>query len=232
MRFDGMTAFVTGASGGIGLATARRLIDAGARVALASRNADSLEREVDRMGGDALGVVCDVADEASVAAAFERVEAHFGIVSLLVNNAGFVEPAVIESLSLDDWNRTLTVNLTGTFLTCRRAVPPMKQAGRGAIVNVASISGVPGPEKFPGFTAYCAAKAGVISLTEALAVELAGSGIRINAVSPGSVDTAMWARVSGNAPAQMTADEVADAILFLLSGRSRPMNGRNLHVWS
>jgi NAD(P)-dependent dehydrogenase (short-subunit alcohol dehydrogenase family) len=102
----------------------------------------------------------------------------------------------------------------------------------GAIVNVASISGVVGPEKCPGWVSYCASKGAVVSMTEALAVEVKEHGIRVNAVSPGAVDTPMWAEVSGGAPASMTTDEVAETILFLASIRSRPMNGQNLNVFS
>jgi 3-oxoacyl-[acyl-carrier protein] reductase len=120
----------------------------------------------------------------------------------------------------------------GVFLACRRALPSMLDRGAGTIVNVASISGVVGPEKFPGFVSYCASKGAVISLTEALAVEVKSRGVRVNAVSPGSVDTAMWAAASGGAPADMTSQEVAETILFLASDRSRPMNGQNLHVFS
>ena len=101
----------------------------------------------------------------------------------------------------------------------------------GAIVNVASISGMPGPQKFPGFAAYCASKGAVISFTEALAVEIAEYGVRVNAVSPGSVDTQMWAAASGGAPAAMTPQEVAETILFLASNASRPMNGQNVALF-
>jgi dihydroanticapsin dehydrogenase len=89
-----------------------------------------------------------------------------------------------------------------------------------------------GPEKFPGWVSYCASKAAVISMTEALAVEVKSAGVRVNCVSPGAVDTEMWAEASGGAPASMTADEVAESILFLASERSRPMNGQNLDVYS
>ena len=103
---------------------------------------------------------------------------------------------------------------------------------KSQISFVASISGVVGPQKFPGFTAYCASKAALISLTESLAVEVKEHGIRVNCISPGSVDTKMWAEVSGNAPASMTPREIAESIAFLASDRSRPMNGPNLNVWS
>ena len=102
----------------------------------------------------------------------------------------------------------------------------------GDIVVVSSISGVIGPEKFPGFVSYNSSKAALIAFAEALAVEVKGKGVRVNSVSPGSVDTKMWAAASGGAPADMTPREVAETILFLASPRSKPMNGQNLHVYS
>ena len=131
-----------------------------------------------------------------------------------------------------DWDRVFAVNVRGAFLATRRAVKNMIARRSGAIVNVSSISGVIGPEKFPGFSAYCASKAALIEFTEQLAVELKEHGIRVNCVSPGSVDTPMWAAVSGGAPADMTAAEVAEVILFLASDRARPINGQNIHVYS
>ena len=106
------------------------------------------------------------------------------------------------------------VNVRGAYLASRRALPAMIAKRGGAIVNVASISGVAGPQKFPGFVSYCASKAAVISMTEALAVELGDVGVRVNCVSPGSVDTKMWNDASGGAPAEMMPEEIADAILF------------------
>jgi len=132
----------------------------------------------------------------------------------------------------DRWDRMFAVNVRGVYLATRRALPAMVARRSGAIVNVASISGVIGPEKFPGFVSYCASKAAVIEMTEALAVEVREAGVRVNCVSPGSVDTKMWADVSGGAPAAMTAEEIARAIRFLASAESRPMNGQNLNVWS
>ncbi|HYI13572.1 MAG TPA: SDR family oxidoreductase, partial [Thermoanaerobaculia bacterium] len=157
---------------------------------------------------------------------------HYGPCDILVNNAGMIDPAPLVETTFDQWRRMFEVNVHGVYLACRRALPSMLKRGTGTIVNVASISGVPGPEKFPGWVSYCASKGAVISLTEALAVEVKSRGVRVNAVSPGAVDTAMWAEASGGAPASMTAGEVAETILFLASDRSRPMNGQNLNVFS
>lgn len=221
-------AIVTGASSGIGRATAELLAERGARVALFARSGDKLrDIAADRM----LAVAGDVSNEADVERLFATVEEQLGDCDLLVNNAGAIEPKLTRETTLEQWERTFAVNTRGTFLCSRRALPAMIAKRGGAIVNVASISGVAGPQKFPGFAAYCASKAAVISFTEVLAVEVREFGVRVNCVSPGSVDTEMWARVSGNAPASMTPREIAEAIAFLATGRSRPMNGQNLHVW-
>ncbi|HKO56453.1 MAG TPA: SDR family oxidoreductase [Thermoanaerobaculia bacterium] len=230
--FAGKVAIVTGASSGIGRATAELLAERGALVAILARSEETLHEIAARQPDRILAVAGDVADLAAVEKLFAAAESRFGTCEILVNNAGMVDPKRLVDMTLDEWELAFAVNVRGAFLTSRRALPRMLAARRGAIVNVASISGVPGTEKFPGFTSYCASKGAVISMTEALAVEVKESGVRVNCVSPGSVDTPMWAGVSGNAPAAMTAAEVAETILFLASDASRPMNGQNLHVWS
>lgn len=224
-------AVVTGASRGIGRATALRLVAAGARVVAFSRSRDALDELVASDPERLHGVSGDVARQDDVARLFEETAARFGSCTMLVNNAGSVDPKPLVETTREEWDATFATNVTGTFLTIRHALPGMLAAGRGSIVNVASISGVAGPTKFPGFVSYCSAKGAVILLTESLASELRDTPIRINAVSPGSVDTAMWARVSGGSPADMTPEEIAETILFLLSERSRPINGQNLHVY-
>lgn len=232
MRFEGVTAIVTGASSGVGLATARALAREGARVALLARRAGLIRQYAAEIGNAAVAVECDVSDEESVNRAVAEAEGRLGEITALVNNAGFVEPGRMSEMSTATWDTTFEINTRGTFLMTKRVLAGMLRAGRGSIVNVSSISGVIGPQKFPGFTAYCASKAAVIAMTEVLGIELAGTGVRANAVSPGSVDTPMWAGVSGGSPAEMTPDELAHTILFLLSDESRPMNGRNVDVWS
>jgi 3-oxoacyl-[acyl-carrier protein] reductase len=185
-----------------------------------------------RFGDRMIAVPGDVSDLADVERLFSMTESRFGKCTILVNNAGMIDAAPLVDTTLEQWQRMFEVNVHAIFMTCRRALPSMLERGAGAIVNVASISGIVGPEKFPGFVSYCASKGAVISLTEALAVEVKSRGVRVNCVSPGSVDTPMWAAASGGAPASMTPAEVAEAILFLASDRSRPMNGQNLNVFS
>jgi NAD(P)-dependent dehydrogenase (short-subunit alcohol dehydrogenase family) len=231
-EFAGRTAIVTGASSGIGRRTAELLAERGARVAIFSRSAEKLQAVARPFGAAMIAVAGDIADLADVERLFSMTESRFGRCDVLVNNAGIIDPAPLVDTTHDQWQRMFAVNVDGIFLTCRRALPAMLERGSGAIVNVASISGVPGPEKFPGWVSYCASKGAVISLTEALAAEVKSRGVRVNCVSPGAVDTAMWAEASGGAPASMTAGEVAETILFLASERSRPMNGQNLNVFS
>ena len=143
-----------------------------------------------------------------------------------------VHPKWMVETTPDEWDRVFAVNVRGVFLASRRALLKMTRNRRGTIINVASISGVVGTEKFSGSVSYCASKAAVIGLTEALAAEVRDFGVRVNCVSPGSVDTPMLRAASPGAVAEMTPDQVADTILFLASPRSAPINGQNLHVYS
>lgn len=229
-EFTTRVAIVSGASSGIGRSTAVMLAARGARVVAFARSEAKL-REIHR-DGLLHAVVADAANEADVERVFSECERLFGPCDLLVNNAGMVDPARLVDTSHERFMKMFEVNVGSVHLAARRALPSMLERGRGDIVSVASISGVAGPEKFPGFVSYCASKAAVIAFTEALAVEVRDRGVRVNCVSPGSVDTPMWAGVSGGAPASMTPDEIAETILFLASARSRPMNGQNLDVYS
>ncbi|HVT05253.1 MAG TPA: SDR family oxidoreductase [Thermoanaerobaculia bacterium] len=228
----GCVAIVTGASSGIGKATALRFAAEGARVVLCARSADRLHEITIADPSKLFPFVCNVGLPEEIDRLFDYTESAVGTCDVLVNNAGTVNPKVIEQTSVEEWDEMFAINTRSAFLTSRRALPHMKAKGRGAIINVASISGVAGPQKFPGFASYCASKAALISFSEALAVEVKEHGVRVNAVSPGSVDTAMLKRASESLVPDMTAAEVAEVILFLASDRSRPIQGQNLHVYS
>jgi NAD(P)-dependent dehydrogenase (short-subunit alcohol dehydrogenase family) len=226
-EFEGRVAIVTGASSGIGRATAEMLLSRGAIVAAFSRSASAATLN-ERM----LIIDGDVSNSNAVERLFAETESRLGDCDILINCAGMIDPKPLLDVALEDWERMFAVNVRGTYLASKRALPAMIAKRAGAIVNVASISGVIGPEKFPGWVSYCASKAAVISMTEALAVEIKQYGIRVNSVSPGAVDTPMWAAASGGAPASMTADEVAEVICFLASDRARAVNGQDVHVYS
>jgi NAD(P)-dependent dehydrogenase (short-subunit alcohol dehydrogenase family) len=226
----GKVAVVTGASRGIGRAIATQFADAGARVALLARSADALavaSADIARRGGSAIAVRCDVSQSAEVAAAAAEVRAALGAVDIVVNNAGSVlrKPA----LDIDDaeWRRVLAVNLDGTFFVTRAFGPDLVARG-GRIINVASIAGRQGT---PLLTAYCAAKHAVVGFTRALAEELRGAKVAVNAICPGSVDTEMLREgLPGVAP-DMTPDDIARTALFLAAEAPQALTGACIDVF-
>ena len=226
--FENRVAIVTGGSSGVGRAAAEMLAMRGARVVIFARSASVSGHVTENM----FAVDGDVSDEPAIERLFAETESRFGDCDILINCAGMIDPKALIDTAPEAWDRIFAVNVRGTYLATRRALPSMIAKRAGAIVNVASISGVIGSEKFPGWVSYCASKAAVISMTEALAVEVKEFGVRVNSVSPGSVDTKMWAAASGGAPAAMTADEVAEVICFLASDRARAVNGQDVHVYS
>jgi meso-butanediol dehydrogenase/(S,S)-butanediol dehydrogenase/diacetyl reductase len=232
-RYDGRVALVTGAASGIGRATAARLRDEGARVA----GLDVAPVDLDGVHG----IRCDLRDESQVAAAVAGAVEWGGRIDLLANVAGVASSAHTTDVTLAEWDRMLAVNLTGTFLACRAALPHLI-AARGAIVNVASLAGVRG---WRYSAAYSAAKGGVVALTRALAVEYAPDGVRVACVCPGSVDTPLKRdlvpapgqdpRLAGHAKALLdppVADpaEVAAAIAYLGSAEARFATGAVLRL--
>jgi len=230
-ELDGEIALVTGASSGIGRATALLLARSGARVAALARNAAALDTLCAEARDSIVAVPCDLEHEDSIERAFAEVATRLGPVSILVNNAGHIDPRPLEVMDSASWDRHFAVNVRAAYVAIRLVLPQMRKAAHGAIVNVSSISGVAGPEKFPGFTAYGASKAALIALTELLAVEIRGAGVRVNCISPGSVATPMLRRVAPSLEPDMTPDEVAETILFLASARSAAINGQNVHVY-
>lgn len=230
-EFHNRVVIVTGASSGIGRAAAERFAAAGARVVLFARSKGPLDEMASLFPDHTVAVAGDVANPDDLDRLFTETESRFGSCEILVNVAGMIDPVRIAESSSERWHRVIDVNLTSIFETSRRALPGMLERKRGTIVNVASISGVSGPQKFPGFVSYCTAKAGVIAFTEALGAELSGTGVRINSLSPGSVDTKMLRQANADLRPDMTSDEVVETILFLASERSRPINGQDVHVY-
>jgi NAD(P)-dependent dehydrogenase (short-subunit alcohol dehydrogenase family) len=230
----GRLAVVTGASRGIGAATAAAMAAAGADVVLAARDQRALDDVAGRIkdaGGQATPMPTDVSDEAAVQRLFAEIS-DVGQVGALVCAAGVLTPARFAETTSAMWDETLAVNLTGTFLCCRAAFTAMVPAGEGRIVNIGSLSGVYATEKFPGLAAYNVSKYGVIGLTEAIAVEGKGHGISAICLSPGAVDTEMLRRANPALRPGLTPDDVADLIVALLDSRLAPASGANIPLFS
>jgi 3-oxoacyl-[acyl-carrier protein] reductase len=240
--FKGKTALVTGASRGIGRAIAVALARGGANLALnyagnEAAAADALAAVQAAGAPKARLYKFDVADPAACAAAVESVVADLGSLDVLVNNAGIALDQLVMRMKDDDWNRTLDVNLTGNFNLIRAVARPMMKAKKGAIVNVSSVIGEMGNA---GQAAYAAAKGGQISLTKSVARELASRNIRVNAVTPGYIETDMTAGLPEAAKTKMmeliplarlgSAEDVANAVAFLASDQASYVTGTVLRV--
>jgi NAD(P)-dependent dehydrogenase (short-subunit alcohol dehydrogenase family) len=230
----GRVALVTGASRGIGAATATAIAAAGARVVLAARDGDALETVAARIrgvGGEATAVPADVSKPADVERLIAAAE-RLGPPAALVCAAGVLTRALFADTTPEIWTETLAVNLTGTFLCCRAAFVPMRQSGEGRIITIASLSGVYATEKFPGLAAYNVSKYGVIGLTEAIAVEGKEHGISAICISPGAVDTEMLRRANPDLRPGLTPADVADLIVALLDSPLAPASGANIPLFS
>jgi 3-oxoacyl-[acyl-carrier protein] reductase len=234
---DGRVAVVTGAGRGIGLAIARTLCEHGAQVVLADLDKSRAEDAAAEIGSGALGLGCDVTSESDVAALVATTTANHGTVDVFVNNAGITRDASLRKMTLDDFQAVIDVHLRGTWLGLRAASEVMREAKRGSIVNISSMSGKVGN---PGQTNYSAAKAGIVGMTKAAAKELAHHNVRVNAIQPGLIRTPMTAAMSPEAFAATEAtipmrragepEEVAGAVVFLASDLSSYMTGTVLEV--
>ncbi|HTT48577.1 MAG TPA: SDR family oxidoreductase [Pseudolabrys sp.] len=233
-------ALVTGAARGIGLATAKRFLADGWRVALLDIDGENLQRTFAALARPeaTIAITCDVADPPGVARALATVAGKFGRLDALINNAGIAIFKPILDVTYEDWSRVLAVNLTGPFLCTQAAAPLMRDSGGGSIVNITSISGLRASTLR---TAYGTSKAGLAHLTQQQAVEFAPLNIRVNAVAPGPVDTAMAKAV--HTPDIRAAyhdaiplnrygleTELAEAIFFLCSDRASYITGQTLAV--
>jgi NAD(P)-dependent dehydrogenase (short-subunit alcohol dehydrogenase family) len=190
-RLSGKVAFITGGGTGIGRACALAFASEGAQIAVAGRRKAPLEgvvREIQSSGGKALALTCDIVDREAVEVAISSVALHFGQLNVIVNDAGAIVVGTAEETSDEDWSRVLATNLTGTFHVSRAAIPALRKAGGGSIVNIGSYLGIVGRQLR---AAYCAAKAGVAGLTRAMALDHAQENIRVNCVCPAIVETEM-----------------------------------------
>ncbi len=238
--FEGKVAVVTGAARGIGQAIAKRLAQEGADVAICDLQAEWLAETagiVEGFGRKALPLAVDVGDSEAVTACINEVVKVFGKVDIMVNNAGITKDTLLVRMSDDDWDAVLRVNLKGTFLFSRAVAKHMMKQRSGAIVNIASISGVIGTA---GQANYAASKAGVIALTKSTANELASRGVRANAIAPGFISSKMTDALSEDVRKQYlsriplgrfgTVEDIANAVVFLASEQSSYMTGQTLHV--
>ena len=237
---DQTTALITGGAQGIGYACAEAIAESGARIALADINATGVKTAAERLGDNTVAMVCDMGDADQIESMFDRIEIDLGPVSILVNCAGIAEPSDFLETSLEQFKSVIDVNLVGTFLATQRAAKSMIAAGiNGSIVNMSSINA---QVAIPTIAAYCASKGGVMQLTKSSALALAPYGIRVNAVGPGSIDTAMMAAVNADPEAMKVAmsrtplkrmgspREIGDVVAFLASEKASYITGETVYV--
>jgi NAD(P)-dependent dehydrogenase (short-subunit alcohol dehydrogenase family) len=228
MKLDGRIALVTGASRGIGRAIAHAYVREGARVVVTGRDAAALDALAAELGDMAHAVAGDLAGPQTPSALVRAAVSRFGGLDLLVNNAGAIHPARdLVDFQPEDWRAVIEVNLVAPAMLARAAVPAMRTAGRGHIINISSIGGRKGGR---GRSAYRASKAALISLTESLAAELARDRIQVNCICPGSVDTEGYRELMasrGRAPVAqaMRPEEIAEVAVFLASDASSAITG-------
>ena len=233
-------ALITGGAQGIGLACANALAEDGARIILADINAHGVHDAAKEMGGDTVGMACDMGDTDEINAMYDEIEAKHGPVSILVNNAGIALPGDFLETSIEQFRQVIDVNLVGVFASLQRAARGMvKHNIEGAIINMSSINAV---VAIPTIAAYCSSKGGVMQLTKAASLALAPHNIRVNAVGPGSIDTAMLAGVNANPEAMKmvmsrtpmqrigTAKEIGDTVAFLASKKASYITGETIYV--
>lgn len=240
-ELSGKVALVTGGSRGIGAGIALALGDSGAKTVvnyvLQREKADEIVDHIKKNGGEAVSFQADVSQKDQVDSLLDFIGSTFGGVDILINNAGIHQHLTIDQLSLEDWDKVMTVNMDSAFLLTKGVLPYMKEKGWGRIVNMSSLSG------FAGTTVEChyaASKAGLIGLTKATALEVASYGITVNAISPGSIETDMLDLKSEEDRRRRVApipvgrigqpEDIAHAVLFLVSPKASFVTGETIHV--
>lgn len=234
---SGMTALVTGASGGIGSAIARGLAAQGARLAVSGSNAEKLEAFRAELGGEHVVLVCDLSDSAAVDALVPRAVEALGQLDVLVNNAGVTRDNLAMRMKDEEWDTVIRVNLEAAFRLARAALKPMMRARFGRIVSVTSVVGATGN---PGQANYAASKAGIVGMSKALAQEVASRGITVNCIAPGFIRSAMTdvlpeaqkENLLGRIPVGDlgTGEDIAAAAVYLASREAGYVTGQTLHV--
>ena len=237
---DKPLALVTGGAQGIGLACAQALANDGARIILADINANGVHAAADKMGDGTVAMVCDMGDTDQIDTMYDEIESKHGPLSILVNNAGVANPGDFLETTIEQFRQVIDINLVGVFLSLQRAAKSMvAHKIEGAIVNMSSINAV---VAIPTIAAYCSSKGGVMQLTKSASLALAPHNIRVNAVGPGSIDTAMLAGVNANPEAMKmvmsrtpmqrvgSAKEIGDTVAFLASSKASYITGETIYV--
>ena len=243
MRLSNAKCVVTGGASGIGAAAVRRFVEEGAEVCILDYDLPAAESLANELGDSVFALGLDVRLEPAVQAAADAVYARWEHVDVLVNNAGSELNKTYNETTLDEWDRVIDTDLKGPWLLCKHFVPPMVERGQGSVINIASLNGLVG---FPLSTAYGSAKGGLVIFTKDMAIELATTGVRINCVCPGVIETPMMERWTDLMPDKQeaqsmlrgvmpigrmgTAEEVAGAILFFASPDSSLCQGAVLSV--
>ncbi|MDO8282726.1 MAG: 3-oxoacyl-[acyl-carrier-protein] reductase [Thermodesulfovibrionia bacterium] len=240
MRLKGKNALITGSAQGIGMAIALAMAKEGANICIADIKVDNtgdLIAEINKSGVRCISTKLDVSSQESVTNAFETFINEFGSIDILVNNAGITRDSLALRMKEDDWDAVININLKGTFLCSKEAIKIMSKQRSGKIINISSVVAFIGN---PGQINYSASKAGVIGITKTIAKEYAGRGIRVNAIAPGFIKTAMTEALPEKVKEDMknaiplrefgTPEDVANASIFLASNESDYLTGQVIHV--